>query len=229
MSQKDQNHTLLWEALCAPQESPAPTDTSTPPEPRRVPHMPFSLRCTALTKAGRRCRGRARKGTGFCPFHDPELSAERRQQIAASGGRRHHRLARLPDGYLRKLTSRRAVGDAMDRLYREIRLSKITPEMGAVLFGILTRVLDSGLADNGAIRPAGARRSKADKLRPKLRELLTRAERSAWNRAVAEAPEHMTGESAAPRRKRPARTTEDQAAVPGLAGLPGRTAVPATS
>jgi hypothetical protein len=76
----------------------------------------------------------------------------------------------------------------MDRLYREVRLGIITPEMGAVLFGILTRILDSGLCDSDAAKQTASRRAKVHKIRPKLSELLTRTERAAWKRAVANAP-----------------------------------------
>ena len=117
------------------------------------------------------------------------MTSERRKSNAAKGGRSHHRLSNLPDGYLRKLTSRRAVGDAMDRLYREVRLGVITPEMGSVLFGILTRIMDSGLCDGGVPRTKPSTRSKADRIRPQLADLLTRAERRAWRKAVASAPE----------------------------------------
>jgi hypothetical protein len=68
----------------------------------------------------------------------------------------------------------------MDRLYREIRLGIVTPEMGRVLFDILTRLQDSNLVASGP-RPE---RTKAARMRPKLTELLTRQERAAWKRAV---------------------------------------------
>ena len=76
----------------------------------------------------------------------------------------------------------------MDRLYREIRLGIITPDMGSVLLAILTRILDSEFGDQGATSRGSSRRSKADRLRPKLAELLTREERRAWRKAVANAP-----------------------------------------
>jgi hypothetical protein len=107
---------------------------------------------------------------------------------ASKGIRVHRRLSHLPDGYLRKLTNRAAVGNAMDRLYRELRLGIVTNEMGSVLFGILTRLLDSGLVDSGKLTAAAGNRSKANRLRPKLNEWLTRPERAAWQRAVANAP-----------------------------------------
>jgi hypothetical protein len=76
----------------------------------------------------------------------------------------------------------------MDRLYRELRLGIVTNEMGLVLFNILTRLLDSGLVDSGKLTATAGNRSKATRLRPKLNELLTRSERTAWQRAVANAP-----------------------------------------
>jgi hypothetical protein len=139
---------------------------------------------------GRRCRGKVRPGREWCVFHDPELIEKRVRSAASPHSRRRRRLSRLPDGYLRKLSNRAAVGEAMDRLYREVRLGLITPKMGEVLFSILTRLLDSGLCDKPAspARPPSGR-SKADRIRPRLRELLTEAEWKAWWQAAAEAPD----------------------------------------
>jgi hypothetical protein len=78
----------------------------------------------------------------------------------------------------------------MDRLYREVRLGLITPDMGNVMFSILTRLLDSELVRDAA-RNGAMDRSRSAKLRPKLTELLTRWERAAWRKAVARAPEHV--------------------------------------
>lgn len=187
MLRKARRTTLLWEALrTVPEVRPgSPSNNGT--EGLRIQRLRFDKRCTAVTKSGRRCRGRIRGDSDFCPFHDPAVPRERRREIAAKGGKSRHRLARLPDGYLRKLTSRRAVGEAMDRLYREVRLGILTPEMGAVLFGILTRILDSDLLASGPPKRPSSR-SKAEKIRPKLRQLLTRADRAAWQAAVANAP-----------------------------------------
>ena len=179
---------LLWETLMAPPTTGSSTESRAGNRAGRSRRLPYDKRCVGITKAGRRCRGRIRQGSEFCSFHDPTLTAERRRRNAAKGGRSHHRLANLPDGYLRKLTSRRAVGEAMDRLYREVRLGVITPEMGSVLLAILTRILDSEFGDQGATSRASRRPSKADRLRPKLAELLTREERRAWRKAVANAP-----------------------------------------
>ena len=213
---------LLWERLTTPAEVDKASEAG-PHEATVAPQrLPYDKRCSAITKAGRRCRGRIRKGTEFCPFHDPTISAERRRRSAAQGGRRHHKLAHLPDGYLRKLTSRRAVGNAMDRLYREVRLGSVTPEMGTVLFGILTRVLDSGLCQEGATPQRSTRRCKADRVRPKLSELLTQVERRAWRKAVANAPAEFLYSTARPQ----CAGVKDYGE---LAEQPGKVALPAAS
>jgi hypothetical protein len=90
----------------------------------------------------------------------------------------------LPDGYLRKLSNAAAIGHAMDRLYREVRLGIITTEMGRVLFNILTRLMDSDLIKSGPC----PQRTRAARIRPRLADLLTREERAAWRNAVDNAP-----------------------------------------
>ncbi len=183
---------LLWELVATPARNDESTPQGEPRPTRRYRRLPFDTRCSAVTKSGRRCRGKIRSGTEFCPFHDPALTPERRRRIAAKGGRSRNPLAHLPDGYLRKLTTRAAVGQCMDRLYREVRLGVITPEMGAVMFSILCRLLDAGLVDtpNGARGKTG--RSKAERIRPKLAELLTRQEQAAWKQAVKNAPAYFS-------------------------------------
>lgn len=178
---------LLWEALTRPRE-PA-QNRSKPVEPVLCPQrLPYDRRCATVTKSGKRCRGRIRSGSEYCGLHDPALAESRQTRKASrtSAGRR--RLSHLPDGYLRKLSNRATVGSAMDRLYRELRLGIVSTEMGSVLFGILTRLLDGGWVDSGVVAASAKRRSRADRLRPKLAELLTRGERIAWQRAVANAP-----------------------------------------
>lgn len=180
---------LLWESLRAePAEKSPPTMRPANRAGGNV-RLPFDRRCAALTRSGKRCKGRIRNEGEFCPFHDPALAEQRKRQLAqARVARQRNSLAHLPDGYLRKLTDRRAVGQAMDRLYREVRLGRVTVEMGNVLFGILARLMDSGLIPDGRDEAAW-RRTKARRLRPKLSELLTTAERQAWRKAVADAPD----------------------------------------
>ena len=173
---------LFWEVVASPRTKIKISTKRESTVALRPKRLPFDTRCTAITKSGRRCRGRIYGEGMLCIFHDPAFVAKRRQRLA-SGGRRRRRLAHLPDGYLRKLTNRRTVGQAMDRLYREVRLGIITPEMGRVLFNVLNRMLDSGLADDGKI-PRHVHRTKAWRTRPKLIHLLTRAERAEWRNAV---------------------------------------------
>jgi len=180
---------LLWELLNEQARAAREAINGTSSHPARVARLPFDKRCSAIAKSGRRCRGRIHSERGFCIFHDPAVIEARRRALAARrGGRQRQRLARLPDGYLRRLTRRPVVGEAMDRLYREVRLGVVTPEMGQVLFAILTRLLDSGACDRPGQAPRAPGRSRAERIRPKLRELLTEKERRAWRRAVANAP-----------------------------------------
>ena len=191
------NSSLLWESL---QAQPGDEKESKPTvihAALRSHRLPYDTRCIAITKAGRRCKGHAHKESEFCPFHDPAVSSATRRRNASKGGRSHHKLARLPDGYLRKLTSPTAVGDAMDRLYRETRLGIITPEMARVLFSILMRILEAGFFVGDVAKHQPARQTKAHRIAPKMEDLLTRAERRAWAQAVAKAPTHLGSEQAA--------------------------------
>lgn len=179
---------LLWEAVLSTfgvsKTGEKIEDVNGVPRPR----LPYDCRCSALKKDGKRCKGKKRPGLEFCLFHDPAVIERRRVSLANGGPRRRNRLMYLPDGYLRKLTNIRAIGQAMDRLYRELRLGIITPEMGSVLFGILTRLLDSGFDAQGNRLAPASLRTRAGKMRPKLSDLLTRSEKIAWKRAVGGAP-----------------------------------------
>lgn len=178
---------LLWEALTRLRS--AGSDVAPKPEELLCPRrLPYDKRCARITKSGKRCRGRIRGGSEYCALHDPAVVEARSLRRVSTQSIARRRLSHLPDGYLRKLSNRPAIGEAMDRLYRELRLGIVSPEMGTILFSILTRLMDSGLVDSGAVASASRRRSRADRLRPKLTEILTRGERMAWKRAVASAP-----------------------------------------
>ena len=176
--------------------------------------LPFDRQCSAITKVGRRCKGRIREGSEFCSFHDPAITREQRRRNGAKGGRVSRHLATLPGGYLSKLTTRRAIGEAMDRLYREVRLGLVTPEMGNVLFSVLTRLLDSGLSRDGEVLARANGRSRAEPIRPKLAELLTISERRAWRRAVANAPESLLRNPRREKRRRDDAVGSAQVAMP---------------
>lgn len=188
--------------------------------PHAATRLPYDKRCAAKTKSGRRCRGRIREGTEFCAFHDPEVSPQQRRYNAKKGGRTRRRLSHIPDGYLRKLTDRASVGHAMDRLYREVRLGVVTPEMGRVLFDILCRLLDAMQGDGGLFGEKRTRAGRADRIRPKLSEVLTEPEQQAWRQAVANAPAEffrMTADERAQdtiERERQGRTSGEPSALP---------------
>jgi hypothetical protein len=196
---------LLWEVLRLPingQNRPNANGKCITLQSQR---LPYDKRCVAITKAGTRCRGRIQPGKDCCFFHDPEMTAEFRRRMAAKAAQSRRRLSHLPDGYLRKLSSIAAVGQAMDRLYREVRLGIITPEMGNVLFKVLTRLLDSGLVSTGP----HPERSKATRVRPKLRDLLTRTERTAWQKAIENVPATTTDA----KQPKPAKTAFERAVL----------------
>lgn len=178
---------LLWEALTTSGKAAGTTPDLVSKTPIVAARLPFDTRCAKVTKSGRRCRGKIRNKGEFCPLHDP-ANAVRRRDAAAEPRKRKNPLSRLPDGYLRKLSNYAAAGNAMDRLYREVRHGLITPEMGRILFGILTRLMDTGLLENTKNVPRRIDRTKAARLRPRMEDLLTRAEQLAWRNAVAAAP-----------------------------------------
>lgn len=210
---------LFWEALNALRRRGSNA-------PRKVPQMlqsrrlPFDKRCAAITKTGRRCRGRIREGSDYCFFHDPAIPQQQRWHNCSKGGQNRCHLSHLPDGYLRKLKDRASVGEAMDRLYREVRLGVVTPEMGAVLLGILTRMLDSGLADRTRDGKRPTRRTKVDQIRPKLSELLTPSEHEAWRQAAANAPASFFRMSAEERAQAARRGESPSDEAPGKRALP---------
>lgn len=181
---------VLWEMLNAKPCNREVEQRSSNNFAGGVKRLPFDRRCAARTKAGRRCRGRIRKESDFCFFHDPTVSELQRRRDASKGGRSNKRQLQVPGGYLRGLTSTRAAGNAMDRLYREIRSGVVTPEMGQILFQILTRVMESNFGGCKSEAPLSPR-TKAARLRPQVAAALTQAERRAWRRAVAKAPDSL--------------------------------------
>lgn len=204
---------LFWESLSAEAGKSRAVVPGNVTEAMK--RLPFDRRCSAITKAGRRCKGRICEGSEFCSFHDPAITREQRCRNGAKGGRVSRHLATLPGGYLAKLNTRRAIGEAMDRLYREVRLGLVTPEMGNVLFAVLTRLLDSGLCSEGKTATRATGRTRAERIRPKLAELLTVSERRAWRRAVANAPESFLRNAARQDKRR-----RDDAVAPAQVAMP---------
>jgi len=197
---------LFWEALGSRLEGAEATAPTGMRVARSAQRLPFDKRCAAITRSGRRCRGRIRQGSDFCPFHDPAVSPERRRENAAKGGRSRRRPASLVDGYLRKLPSRAAVGEVMGRLYREVRVGTVSPEMGRVLLDILTRALEVQDGDTGDDGQRSSRPTKFTSIRPKLEELLAEARQATRRESMTEtrAAPHNDGPTQPPR-ARPAR------------------------
>jgi hypothetical protein len=185
---------LLWEQMrelkrVSKQQPEKKFDDATkvPVIAPKPPRSQFDKRCAAKTKYGRQCRARIVEGSDFCSFHNPNMTKDQRRRNAAKGGRSNRNLSHVLDGYLRPLNNEEAVGQAMDRLYREVRLGKVTPDMGRVLLVILVRLLREGFA-----KPKDPKRdfkkTKAYRFGRKLDALLTEKEKNAWQRAVNKAP-----------------------------------------
>ena len=132
---------LLWELLlpAAGIQRAALGDTG---QVRRAKWLPGDPRCAAYTRSGRRCRGRARAGTGLCVFHDQAITDETRRANALKAARTRRAKPRLPKGYPQRLKTRDAACAALERLYLETRTGLVTPEQGQVLLGILGRMLE---------------------------------------------------------------------------------------
>ena len=86
---------LLWEALAGPQQTNEPQKSDTPQTPVKTVRLPFDMRCSVVTKSGRRCRGRIRSGSDVCALHDPAVA-----QKSLSGGQLGLPLAQCLDAAL---------------------------------------------------------------------------------------------------------------------------------
>lgn len=168
--------TLLWERLANTRASGGTTATVTAPNghthstTRRngngtngravstvFVRMPGDTRCIARCKSGSRCRGRIRKGSDYCLFHDPAMTPERRRAMAAKAAQSSRKRAALPKGYPRRLNTPEAVCRALDRLYREIRTGVVDAAMGRTLLAILLHLADRQRGQNGTAERSARR------------------------------------------------------------------------
>ena len=132
---------LLWEAVGGKRFRSQSSTPTIQPISTRVRSMQAGDRCTAHTRVGRQCRCRRARGSEFCAFHDPEISARIRAKAKAKREARKRQLASLPDAYLKTLTSPDGVGTALEHLFREVRLGVISPRTAQVMLAIVDRLL----------------------------------------------------------------------------------------
>ena len=79
--------------------------------------------CQATTASGDPCRGRARHGSRWCPFHDPTLATVRAEG-AASGGRNRAIGRRLASGMPAQVSH---LADELGQVFAEVRTGQLAP------------------------------------------------------------------------------------------------------
>ena len=84
-----------------------------------------SRRCTAKTKAGKRCQARAVKGSDYCMVHEPALAA-RRAEWRRAGGRSSGKKAALADAA--GVDTPAAVKDLLARAIEAVRTGNMDPK-----------------------------------------------------------------------------------------------------
>jgi hypothetical protein len=181
--------------------------------------LPGVTRCAATTKAGRRCRGKARPDSPYCVFHDPELDLSSRRRSNAHKPRlvrptRYH----LP-GVASRLTTRKGITAALDKLYNDTRDGQISPQAGQALFGMLERLLAAYNKSRPKRTPHRQDRSRAATLCRKLaRQYISVAEKE--RKGNGERVQPTPAEPNASRQ--PRRSDQDQPRLrfplPGTAG-----------
>jgi hypothetical protein len=145
---------LLWESIRAQTQ-----------EKGQAVRLPGDNRCTVITRRGTRCKGRAYNGGRCCYFHDPAVDR------TALRSRVPGRTAYHMDGIASRLTTRRGITQALERLYNDTEMGIVPAEVGLSLFGMLDRMLQMYYESRPKRNPTKRDRSRAAKL---LRQLAKR-------------------------------------------------------
>lgn len=178
---------LLWESLHIPGRD------------GKRPRIPGDKRCVALTKSGRRCRGRAQGEGGVCVFHDPALEVQAKLQAARVRRPTNKKTRYHLDGVPSRLTTQRGVTQALDRLYNDTRLGLISPEAGKVLFDILERLLATHVPAQRRAHSASRGRSRLLQLRRKLaRTYISEVASTRRTLSIPESKVELTGQGPVP-------------------------------
>jgi hypothetical protein len=191
---------LLWESFCG--------------RGRRNTwvRLPGDTRCAAVTKKGTRCKGRIHTGSEYCYFHDPDV--ERPARRAASKRRAYH-----VDGVSSRLTTRRGITQALERLVHDTQMGIVPPDVGRALFEMLERMLHLYYETRPRRNPRQTDRSRAARLLRRLAKTYVKAERGK-RQVIPRAP--ASARSAAPPATGP--QTVEQVRVPDPAA---RSSLPA--
>ncbi|GJM25656.1 MAG: hypothetical protein DHS20C16_20710 [Phycisphaerae bacterium] len=160
---------LLWEAVSGNDVTKPPAQSKVKAISTRPRSLRVSDRCGAQTRVGRRCRCRKANGSDFCNFHDPEISARIRAASAAKRDARKQQLAALPEGYLKTLANTDGIVNALETVYREVRLGVISTRTASVLLAIVDRMI----AYDKLISTVGRRRTTKLQRAKELRMLVS--------------------------------------------------------
>ncbi len=160
---------LLWEAVSGNNVTKSPAQTKVKAISTRPRSLRVNDRCAAQTRVGRRCRCRKAHGSDFCNFHDPEISARIRAASAAKREAKKQQLAALPEGYLKTLANTDGIVNALENVYREVRLGVISTRTASVLLAIVDRMI----AYDKLISTVGRRRTTKLQRAKELRMLVS--------------------------------------------------------
>jgi hypothetical protein len=169
---------LLWESIQSALRQGKPL------------HLPRNKRCAARTKAGTRCRGRTRRNKPWCIFHDPSVDLAERRRASGRGGAANRRTRYHLDGVAARITTRRGITEALDRLYNDTRAGLIAPETGLVLFQMLERLWGTFKTSGSRRIASGKDHSQAARLRRKLARRYIRAVDK--HKGQEQPPDHVT-------------------------------------
>ena len=164
--------TLLWEAAHEAGMPKKGRQGAVQPISSRLRSIQQPDRCTAITRVGRRCRCRKAEGSEFCSFHDPVISAQIREKAQAKREAKKRELSSLPEGYLKTLSTIDGIADALDRLYREVRLGIVSPRTASVMLAIIDRLLEYDKLVSTVGRRRTSKKQRAKEVRQQVGKAL---------------------------------------------------------
>ena len=164
--------TLLWEAAHDSGMSKKGRQGVVQPISSRLRSIQQPDRCTAITRVGRRCRCKKAEGSDFCSFHDPVISAQIREKAQAKREAKKRELSSLPEGYLKTLSTIDGIADALDRLYREVRLGIVSPRTASVMLAIIDRLLEYDKLVSTVGRRRTSKKQRAKEVRQQVGKAL---------------------------------------------------------
>jgi hypothetical protein len=162
----------LWEAVGGKKVPKQSGGAVVQPISTRLRSMQSADRCEAMTRSGRRCRCRKARESQFCNFHDPEISARIRARAREKRAERKAAMVGLPREYMKSLGSADGIVQALDGLFREVRLGVVSPRTATIMLAIIDRLMIfDKLVQEGGRRRVN-KRMRAQEVRAQLAAVL---------------------------------------------------------